>query len=234
MTNDTRKYLAAAIAKEHEARETQRATKEALKAAQERLWDQKADVQKAEEALQKAREADPDELIAAAREGREPMLRKTTDQRHALASARDELDAAERVLVELKARLPDAEMHLGIAKSDARIAAGRALQSSPEWTAFIEDMRRHEKALATAYTVLRQLTDAALYHGVEVEFESRYSGDHTGFVRLREASDPQTVTAWNQAWSALQADATAPLPELLPSVAEAKGAKQKRGLFAMK
>ncbi|MDF3625780.1 hypothetical protein [Brytella acorum] len=230
MTSDTRKYLAEAIANEHEARETHRATNEALSAARERLWAQKTAVEKAEKALHRSREADPDELIAAAREGREPVLRNTNDQRYALASARDELESAERVIADLKARLPDANMRLGVAKSEVKVAASRVLQSSPEWAAFIEDMRRQEKALATAYTVLKQLADAAMYHDVEAELQSRYNG----CLRLREASDPELVTAWNHAWSALQTDAAAPLPDPLAPTAETKATKPKRSLFAVK
>ena len=234
---DARQYLADSIAAEHAARENQRATREAMDTARTRCRECRDAIAVAEEALAKARETDPDELIAAAREGRAPMLSKVSEQRYALAAARDELEAAERTMTELRSRVPDAEATLGFAKNATTQAAARVVQDSTEWASLIEKTRLHEQELSTCYAVIGMLSDVGFYHHTDCMFDPAKNGDRRAVLRMRQSADQEILTSWTKAFSGLSSDAQTVLPGAdvsKPAPIEIKATKPKRGLFAAK
>ncbi|NHN93395.1 hypothetical protein [Acetobacter sicerae] len=241
MTSETRQHLADAIAKEHAARETQQATRQAIDMARTRCQEMRDAVEAAENALTTARKTDPDELISAAKEGRAPATAQINQQRYALAAARDELEAAEQTLVELKTRLPDYEGRLAAAKSSTNQTASQVIQSSPEWAALIETTRHHEQELGTCYAIMDVLTKEGVYHSIKRKFDPAGDGDLGAGKRMREAADQERLSAWVQAMKGLQADAETPLPSSessqpssVPAQPEIKTPRQKRGLFSVK
>lgn len=234
---DARQYLADSIAAEHAARENQRATRAAMDTARTRCRECRDAIAVAEEALAKARETDPDELIAAAREGRPPVLSKASEQRYALAAARDELEAAERTMTELRSRVPDAEAALGFAKTATTQAAARVIQDSPEWVSLVEKTRQHEQELITCYAILGTLSDAGFYHHTYCQLDPANKGDRTASLRMRQSADQEILTSWTKAFSGLSNDAQTTLPGAdvsKPAFIETKITKPKRGLFAAK
>lgn len=231
---NARQHLAESIAAEQAAREEQRATRAALDMARTRCQECRDAIPKLEETLAKARVSDPDELIAAAREGRPPVLSKANEQRNALAAARDELDAAERTEADLRSRIPQAESKLGYAKSATSQAASRVIQDSTEWTSLIEKMRRHEKELSTCYAVLHSLADAGVYHAVSRKFDPAGNGDHGAERRMRQSADQEILKSWAKAFASLSNDAQTFLPQIDALPFETKSAQPKRSRFAAK
>lgn len=234
---NARQYLADSIAAEHAAREEQRATRAAMDTARTRCRECRDAITAAEEALAKARETDPDELIAAAREGRPPVLSKASERRYALAAARDELEAAKRTMTELSSRVPDAEATLGFAKTATIQAAARVIQDSPEWASLVEKTRQHEQELITCYAVLGTLSDAGFYHHTDCKFDPAKNGDRSVVLRMRQSADQEILTSWTKAFSGLSSDAQTLLPGAdasKPMPIETKVTKPKRSLFSAK
>lgn len=229
--SDERKNLADLIAKEHEARENQKATRQALATARTHRVHCEQSVTATEYAITKARENDPDELVAAARAGRAPHRVDTHELRIALAAARDELSAAENAITELQSRIPDAEMQLSAAKSSTQHAVGQVIRVSPEYEALIERMRRHEQELGTCYTVLNTISKGGLYGVPDKKFDPAGNGDLGAARRMHEAADPETMAAWRQAMTGLMTDAQTPLPAMNSSTELSKNSKPKRSLF---